>query len=237
YLCNGTDGGDGSNGSDGFTSLVTVIEEIAGDNCIYGGSKIETGLDLNRNNRLDSDEITETTYICFEIVDGLIHQVNIEPHGDNCENGGIRIDSGFDSNNNGIVESDEIINTSFICEEVERPLLGEITYPENGAFGPNLLDSGRLDYRFGENSMTANLDEDAALRVKIKGEHWGFNLEALAYWHISLWNEIEHSREFTSKETGTLDTKIELVRGVEMEIIVYESNDTIPSWSKSFIVN
>lgn len=48
---------------------------------------------------------------------GLNSLLNIseETSGSNCENGGIRIDSGIDENNNGVLDSDEIQNSSFIC--------------------------------------------------------------------------------------------------------------------------
>jgi len=51
-------------GLEGKNSLVNMTAEEAGENCSCGGIKVETGLDLNCNSILDSDEIQETVYIC-----------------------------------------------------------------------------------------------------------------------------------------------------------------------------
>jgi hypothetical protein len=49
---------------DGKNSLIDQIAEPAGVNCAAGGYKIITGLDENRNNELDSNEIQKTEYVC-----------------------------------------------------------------------------------------------------------------------------------------------------------------------------
>ena len=56
YVCNGS----------GKDSLVETSPEAAGDNCPFGGTKIETGLDANNNGTLDPDEIdaAATSYVC-----------------------------------------------------------------------------------------------------------------------------------------------------------------------------
>ena len=61
YVCNGNDGNDGSNG---FNTLSNLSAEPIGSNCSNGGTKIDIGLDTNRNNILDSVEITDTSYVC-----------------------------------------------------------------------------------------------------------------------------------------------------------------------------
>ena len=63
----GADGNDGKNGEAGeagYSSLLSVTDEAAGTNCAAGGKRIDVGLDTNRNNALDSDEITQTAYVC-----------------------------------------------------------------------------------------------------------------------------------------------------------------------------
>ncbi|MGW8284081.1 MAG: DUF7151 family protein, partial [Candidatus Deferrimicrobiaceae bacterium] len=61
-------GDDGSDGSNGLTSLTSTSTFAAGEepdsNCPSGGSKIETGLDTNRNGILDPSEVTSTSYVC-----------------------------------------------------------------------------------------------------------------------------------------------------------------------------
>lgn len=53
YLCNGT-GGD----------LVQAGEEAPGTNCPVGGIRIENGRDANQNGKLDTGEISATTFSC-----------------------------------------------------------------------------------------------------------------------------------------------------------------------------
>ena len=54
----------GEDGLEGINSLVSVTEEPAGSNCETGGVKITSGLDTNRNNILDTSEITDTQFVC-----------------------------------------------------------------------------------------------------------------------------------------------------------------------------
>ena len=61
---NGATGATGTNGTNGLTSLVKVSDEPDGDNCKKGGTKVESGLDLNNNNVLDSNEVASTSYVC-----------------------------------------------------------------------------------------------------------------------------------------------------------------------------
>ncbi len=64
YVCNGAIGDTGANGVNGLISLVKVSDEPDGNNCKKGGTKVESGLDLNNNNVLDSNEVTSTSYVC-----------------------------------------------------------------------------------------------------------------------------------------------------------------------------
>ncbi len=58
YACNG------DTGDSGLSFLINTSEEPAGDNCQFGGFKIEAGLDENENGTLDEAEITQTDYLC-----------------------------------------------------------------------------------------------------------------------------------------------------------------------------
>lgn len=64
YVCSGTPGPSGDAGVNGLNSLVRVDSELAGANCTFGGSAVRVGLDGNRNQVLDSPEVTQTTYFC-----------------------------------------------------------------------------------------------------------------------------------------------------------------------------
>jgi hypothetical protein len=54
-------------GPAGKHSLIDQITVPASTNCAAGGYKIITGLDENRNNELDSNEIQKTQYVCNDI--------------------------------------------------------------------------------------------------------------------------------------------------------------------------
>ena len=60
YVC------DGADGADGATSLLLVTEEPPGENCVAGGHKIETGIDLDDDGVLDANEVNAaaTSYVC-----------------------------------------------------------------------------------------------------------------------------------------------------------------------------
>ncbi|MGD8424103.1 MAG: hypothetical protein PVH13_02615, partial [Gammaproteobacteria bacterium] len=62
-------GCEGDDGDNGFNSLVSVRDLSPGDDsaCPGGGIAVDSGLDRNRNNVLDPDEVTDTSYLeCVE---------------------------------------------------------------------------------------------------------------------------------------------------------------------------
>lgn len=127
-VCNGapgTIGISGSNGTDGFNALVNIVKEGAGRNCVSGGRRIDSGLDVDGNGSLDAKEIVSTDYVCNGVsgsngLDGnnglnALINMNPEPVGVNCPNGGLRIDVGIDSNGNSSLDAAEITQTGFAC--------------------------------------------------------------------------------------------------------------------------
>lgn len=60
----GTDGVDGTDGTDGHDVLIKLTDEAPGPNCGVGGTRVDTGLDLDDDGVLDDNEITSTAYIC-----------------------------------------------------------------------------------------------------------------------------------------------------------------------------
>ncbi len=104
----------------GLTSLIDIQTEPVGENCNSGGLKIISGIDLNNNGILDMDEIDETKYICNgqSGSDGILSLMNIlpEPAGENCSNGGYKIISGLDINQNSNLDENEIQNTEYLCQ-------------------------------------------------------------------------------------------------------------------------
>jgi len=60
----GAPGADGVDGADGATSLLNVVDEPAGDNCMFGGVMVEAGLDADGSGVLEAEEVTVTQYVC-----------------------------------------------------------------------------------------------------------------------------------------------------------------------------
>lgn len=114
YIC------DGANGKNAVSK---ISEEYAGDNCTYGGVKIEVGVDdVIVNGVLDEEEIdnSQTKYVCkgADGEDGknALAKVSDEPKGDNCpDTTGIKIETGIDTNGNGELDAGEVADTQYIC--------------------------------------------------------------------------------------------------------------------------
>ena len=63
---NGVDGINGASGLDGLNSLISMMNVNIGNiNCHNGGLQINSGLDDNANNVLDTNEIDDTKYVCI----------------------------------------------------------------------------------------------------------------------------------------------------------------------------
>jgi hypothetical protein len=58
-------GTEGPPGPRGYNSLIAVTDEPQGSNCTNGGKKISAGTDTNRNNILDTSEVSTSTYLCL----------------------------------------------------------------------------------------------------------------------------------------------------------------------------
>ncbi len=122
YVCNGADGQDGQDGQDGVSYLTATTDEPAGANCANGGLRVDSGPDTDHSGTLDPGEISVSSYVCNG-VDGkdgqdganALTQTSDEPAGANCANGGVRIDSGVDSDASGDLQSGEITSTSYVC--------------------------------------------------------------------------------------------------------------------------
>jgi len=132
----------GTNGSNGFSALLKVSVEPSGANCMFGGQRVDTGLDngagngMAQNGTLEDGEISRTAYLCAAAapVDGtngkdgfqsLVRTTAEEP-GSNCEAGGQRIQTGRDNGagrgveNNSVLEDGEVESTSYVCNAVAR---------------------------------------------------------------------------------------------------------------------
>ena len=103
-------------GPAGKNSLVTITDEVAGNNCPNGGQKIESGVDVDGNGSLGSTEVSQTKYVCNG-QNGLstLATYKDEPAGNNCAGGGFKLQIGQDLNGNLSLDSNEIQSTKYIC--------------------------------------------------------------------------------------------------------------------------
>ena len=115
----GNPGDPGDPGSAGLSALVNVSAEAAGENCADGGQKIESGLDDNADGTLDAAEVDSTVYVCNggggAGTPNTLVSVTAEAAGENCAEGGQKIESGVDDSMNGVLDPDEVDNTSYVC--------------------------------------------------------------------------------------------------------------------------
>jgi len=148
YACNGAN-----------IALVKQSIEPAGANCATGGIKIQYGLDSNADGVLEANEVTNTAYSCNAGGHSGLVNLTPEPAGVNCATGGIRIDYGVDTNDNGILEADpdQAYNAAGIpwqdlINVQDAPILADIALPCSGGglnFTVNLFkDQGIEDDDF-----------------------------------------------------------------------------------------
>ncbi len=130
-------------------TLISATEEPPGNNCAQGGVKIETGLDLNLNGVLDPDEVVNTYFVCNGEPgvqgppglqgppgppgppgpegpagpEGPSSLINLEPEppGPNCENGGVKIETGVDLDEDGVLDPNEVQDTAYVCNGQQGP--------------------------------------------------------------------------------------------------------------------
>jgi hypothetical protein len=113
-----SDGGGAVTGtSDSYNAVRNATRPItAGAVCEFGGTAIDSGIDVNQNGVLDSDEVDETSTVCNgdDGYDSLINIVS-EAAGGNCATGGVSITSGKDLDRSGTLETSEVTSTSYVC--------------------------------------------------------------------------------------------------------------------------
>jgi len=158
--CGGGEGEAGAAGVNSSSALVTVSAEAAGVNCASAGSKVEAGLDINRDGTLAAAEVTSTQYLCNGAtgaagsagahgasgaagINGLnaLVQMLDEPSGANCAAGGESINVGVDANASGVLEASEVSGTGYVCSGIDGTAGGNGTNGVNGASGTHGLNT------------------------------------------------------------------------------------------------
>jgi len=127
FACNGQRGADGRNGS-----AVRVTDEPAGANCPSGGTRIEVGPDVDADGQLDDDEVNSTRFLCDGQATQTLVAITPEPIGNNCLNGGERIDTGVDTDMDGVLQADEVTATTYVCNNANRLPIALLTTRDLG---------------------------------------------------------------------------------------------------------
>ncbi|WP_444547776.1 DUF7151 family protein [Stigmatella ashevillensis] len=131
----GHQGTQGLKGDMGLSALTKTTAVAAGSNCAAGGLKVETGVDSNRNALLDTTEVdaTMTRYICngTQGSQGLkgdagfaaLTKTTAVAGGANCVAGGVKLETGLDSNRNALLDASEVdaTMTRYICNGNQGP--------------------------------------------------------------------------------------------------------------------
>ncbi|WP_129777597.1 WD40/YVTN/BNR-like repeat-containing protein [Peristeroidobacter soli] len=109
-------GGSRSSGTaSGGPALLSITAEAPGQNCVNGGSRIDRGVDTNRNDVLDTTEITGTQYVCSGGGAVSLVEMHDEPAGSHCPTGGKQFTAGLDGNGDGVLDVSEIRTSGYIC--------------------------------------------------------------------------------------------------------------------------
>jgi len=118
YICNDVNGN---------IIPISIHIEAVGTNCENGGLKIDIVVDSDSDGNFDDTEITATAYVCNSL-DGKVSWVRItdEVAGSNCENGGVKIDSGVDGDGGISLDTDEIRITRYVCNGMDGIINEEI---------------------------------------------------------------------------------------------------------------
>jgi len=113
--------------SKGFDSVAVSksILAVGATQCPTGGIQVESGIDTSGNGLLDATEVKNTDYVCNGTTgkDGatgtaganaMMAYVTEQP-GINCALGGEKIQTGTDSNANGVLDTAEVLKTFYVC--------------------------------------------------------------------------------------------------------------------------
>ena len=148
---NACGGGGGSttadNGAAPSASARTSVIASGDVDCPNGGVLVESGIDENKNGVLDDAEVDDSEKVCngIDSHNSLI-ALNDEPAGANCPYGGIRIDSGLDSDDSGVLDSSEVGSTGYVCNQLDGSIGWQVaTLVEKNNAGDALVPRIRFD--------------------------------------------------------------------------------------------
>jgi hypothetical protein len=95
-------------------------EEAPRGECAHGGTAVVAGIDRNRNDQLEDDEVQTRTVLCnaapAEPALQVVLRLVAEPAGANCAEGGTAVQSGRDANRDGRLDDGEVEHTDYVCD-------------------------------------------------------------------------------------------------------------------------
>lgn len=166
-VCNGTNGSEGSNGANALIKSTVIPRGLS---CTEGGIKVEMGLDINANTRLEANEVQSTQMICNgqdgETGKGSLIKATTVAPGLNCAEGGTKLETGIDVNENSVLDPGEIQNTQFVCNGQNAPGKNSLIKSSIEAPGANCSNGGiklEMGLDFNSNSI---LDQDEIKETK-----------------------------------------------------------------------
>lgn len=129
-------------------ALVDIVDVAPGDACPAGGTIIQAGVDDDGDGELAAEEVDSSTTICNGTNGnhGSLVRVSAEPPGVNCATGGQRVETGVDTNGDGILDPSEVTDTTFVCDGADglRSLVDVVALPFGDASCPR--SGHRIDH-------------------------------------------------------------------------------------------
>lgn len=104
----------------GLSAMVRLVDVEPGAECAEGGVRVESGVDRDQDGVLEDDEVSGTKSLVCDPADGagapaLLARVSEEPAGALCAEGGVRVESGVDTDGDGALDVDEVEHVEVLC--------------------------------------------------------------------------------------------------------------------------
>jgi|GEM_PF-1453347 len=96
-------------------TLTRKEPEPPGEHCEHGGEALLAGPDANDDGLLSDDEAASTQYFCDERPPRAAQRTREEPAGTRCEHGGHAVETGIDSDWDGVLDDAEMTATEYVC--------------------------------------------------------------------------------------------------------------------------
>ena len=125
----GLQGPPGQAGPQGQTSLVVASQEGPSAACPDGGARINSGFDLDDSGSLDAAEVSATSVVCngpkgddgAPATQALLATVALPESDPACVHGGVRVNTGLDTDGDGALGASEVTSISAVCHGAPGP--------------------------------------------------------------------------------------------------------------------